>query len=190
MKDLFWQLIFYSFLGFALEVAFAWTTGARKRDRKCMLVLPLCPVYGLGAAAILHLPALLSDRPWKLFLWGALAATAVEYLVDLLYERLLHVRFWDYSQLMGNVNGRVCLPFSLVWGVLALGLRRWVHPRIAPLLAAIPWGWTLLAAAAVTFDAVLSAHILHSTGSTDSLRWYVNIWPGRSGKKSSVHRYR
>ncbi|MCD8331042.1 MAG: putative ABC transporter permease [Oscillospiraceae bacterium] len=113
MKNLFWQLMLYSFLGFALEVVFARVTRAKKLDRKCMLLLPLCPVYGLGAAAILHLPTALSGRPWSLFLWGALTATAVEYLVDFLYEKLLHVRFWDYSSLPGNIHGRVCLPFSL-----------------------------------------------------------------------------
>ncbi|MCD8005146.1 MAG: putative ABC transporter permease [Oscillospiraceae bacterium] len=190
MKDLFWQLVLYSFLGFALEVAFARATGAKKRDRKCMLLLPLCPVYGLGAAAILHLPALFSDRPLKLFLWGALAATAVEYLVDFLYEKLLRVRFWDCSRLSGNVNGRVCLPFSLAWGLLALGLKNWLHPRLAPLLEAIPWGWTLLTAAAVALDAVLTVHILRDTGSTDSLRWYLNILPDRFGRKNAARRYR
>ncbi|MCC8121656.1 MAG: putative ABC transporter permease [Oscillospiraceae bacterium] len=186
MKDLFWQLMLYSFLGFALEVVFARVTRAKKLDRKCMLLLPLCPVYGLGAAAILHLPAALSGRPWSLFLWGALTATAVEYLVDFLYEKLLHVRFWDYSSLPGNINGRVCLPFSLAWGLLAVGLKNWVHPRTAPLLAAIPIGWTLLTAAVVALDICFTVRILRGTGSTEQLRWYVNIWPDRSGKKSSA----
>ena len=47
--DYFWYFLFYSFCGFWLEVLFARATGARKRDRKCRLFLPLCPV-GAGAA--------------------------------------------------------------------------------------------------------------------------------------------
>ena len=47
-----WYFIWYSFLGFLLEVGYARWTGGR-RDRKCLLLLPLCPVYGLGACAVL-----------------------------------------------------------------------------------------------------------------------------------------
>ena len=43
----FWYFLFYSFLGFLLEVGYAWWTGG-SLDRKCLLLLPLCPVYGLG----------------------------------------------------------------------------------------------------------------------------------------------
>ena len=51
----FWSFITYSFIGFLLEVAFARMTGGRA-DRKGLLVLPLCPVYGVGACLILSLP--------------------------------------------------------------------------------------------------------------------------------------
>ena len=44
-----WYFYWYSFLGFLLEVAFARISGHPKRDRKCLLLLPLRPVYGLGA---------------------------------------------------------------------------------------------------------------------------------------------
>lgn len=188
MKELFWQLLLYSFFGFLLEVAFARVTRARKQDRKCMLLLPLCPVYGLGAAAILHLPDRLGGHPLGLFLWGALTATAVEYLVDFLYEKLLHVRFWDYSQLPGNVNGRICLSFSLAWGLLALGLRGWVNPMLAPLLAAIPRGWTLPVALLALLDTGLTVWLLRSTGDTDVLRWYLSFLPDRFDKRRSAHR--
>ena len=45
--SLFWIFLIYSFLGFLIEVAYARVTGEAKRDRKCRLLLPLCPVYGL-----------------------------------------------------------------------------------------------------------------------------------------------
>ena len=44
-----WYFIIYSFCGFLLEVAFARAIRHPKRDRKCLIFLPLCPVYGLGA---------------------------------------------------------------------------------------------------------------------------------------------
>ncbi len=166
-----WNLIVYSFLGFLLEAAFAWATGGRT-DRKGLLVLPLCPVYGLGACLILTLPRWTAAQPWALFLAGGAAATAAEYLAALYYERALGVSFWDYGDLPGSFQGRVCLSFSLVWGALSLVLVYWVHPALAPWLARIPApvGWSALAA--LLADSLVSAALLRRSGDTACLRWY------------------
>lgn len=58
----FWYFLFYSFLGFLLEVGYAWWTGG-PLDRKCLLLLPLCPVYGLGACTVLLLPGAVLRSP-------------------------------------------------------------------------------------------------------------------------------
>ena len=83
-----WYFIWYSFLGFLLEVGYARWTGGR-RDRKCLLLLPLCPVYGLGACAVLLLPPWVLERPLLLVVAGGAAATGVEYGMALFYERVL-----------------------------------------------------------------------------------------------------
>ena len=70
-----WYFVLYSFLGFLVEVAFARVTRNPKKDRKCLYFLPLCPVYGLGALAILALPAVIRENPWLFFLGVALAAS-------------------------------------------------------------------------------------------------------------------
>ena len=79
--------------------------------------------------------------------------------------------FWNYGDLPGSVQGRVCLPFSLAWGVLSLGLVYWLHPLLSPWLAMIPApvGWTALAALAA--DGLLTAAALRRSGSTACLRW-------------------
>ena len=70
--------IIYSFAGFLLEVAFARAIRHPKRDRKCLLLLPLCPVYGLGACLILWLAPLVKSPLWAA-LAGGLAATGAEH---------------------------------------------------------------------------------------------------------------
>ena len=167
----FWSFVTYSFIGFLLEVAFAKLSGGRA-DRKGLLVLPLCPVYGAGACLILALPGWVDERPWALFLLGGLTATAAEYLAALYHEKALGVSFWDYGNLPGNVQGRVCLPFSLAWGVLSLGLVYWLHPLLAPWLAHIPApvGWMMLAT--LLTDGGLTAALLRRQGDVSCLRWY------------------
>ena len=168
----FWSFLTYSFLGFLLEVAYARLTGGRA-DRKCFLVLPLCPVYGLGAGTILLLPDWVKGMPALLFLLGGLLATAVEYGTALFYEKVLEVSFWDYRGLPGSIRGRVCLPFSLAWGALALPLVHWLHPALAPWLAGLPLPVGTAAMTTVLADAALSGLLLRLTKNRDCLRWYA-----------------
>lgn len=167
----FWSFVFYSFLGFVLEVTFAWMTGGRM-DRKGLLLLPLCPVYGLGACGILWLAPLARGNVFWLFLVGAAAATAAEYLAAVWYEQGLGVSFWDYTDLPGNIQGRVCIPFTAAWGLLSLGLVRWVHPWAVEWMVRIPVGVTAAMAVLVSADFVISSMMMKRTGDRRCLQWY------------------
>lgn len=165
-----WQFWAYSFVGLLLEKAFALAVRSERRERRCFLLLPLCPVYGLGVWAVLALPPSMTDTFWGMALWGGAAATAVEYLVHFLYERLLGVRFWDYREIPGNLGGRICLPFSAAWGLLlAVGLPP-LQARLLPLLRGIPVAVTIWMLVLFTADAVLSAWVLRQTGDPESVR--------------------
>ena len=165
----FWSFMTYSLIGFLLEVAFAAAVGGRP-DRKGLLVLPLCPVYGLGACLILLLPVWVTARPFALFLAGGLTATAAEYAAALYHEKVLGVAFWNYDGLPGNLQGRVCLPFSLAWGLLVWAAVRFVQPGVAALAAAIPPGVTFLFLLVFTADAVCSLWFLRATGDLRGMR--------------------
>lgn len=171
MKYYFLLLVFYSFLGYLLERMFAKVTLAKQQVRKCFLLLPLCPVYGL--AMVLHIallpPAGLSF--WPLVLRGALVTTAVEYLVHLFYDKVLHVRFWDYTGVWGQLGGRVCLPFSAAWGLLSALAVRAVQPELDRLARALPAGLAYGLLLVWAADAVLSWQLLWRYGDTELLSW-------------------
>lgn len=163
-----WYFWIYSFLGLLLERLFAQVTRSPRRARRCFLLSPLCPVYGLGMLAVLALPR---ELPlWGLILLGGLAATAVEYAVHWAYEALLGVRFWDYSAVPGNLRGRVCLPFSLAWAPLTAAAVRWVQPAAEQWAAIAPPMLTWVCLLAFTADACLSARYLWVTGDVAGLR--------------------
>lgn len=159
-----WSFWAYSFFGYLLERGYAAATRAPQLPRKGFLLLPMCPVYGLGALAVLALPPALTDGFWPMALWGGLAATAVEYVVHLLYDRLLGVRFWDYTQVRGNLRGRVCLPFSLAWGLLAAAVLPAAQAALEPALASIPPAVTYAMLLVFTADSVVSLRLLRRTG--------------------------
>jgi len=172
MGSLFWQYVFYGFCGFLLEVALAKTIHSPKQDRKCHLLLPVCPVYGVGALVILLLPPAVKSSPALLFLSGAAVATAVEWGFSVFYQRAVGASFWDYSGLPLNIDGRVCLLFSLSWGTLALPLVYGLSPLVSRWAAAVPGVVTLPCALFYLWDAVTSLALLRR-GGTDALRWYV-----------------
>lgn len=132
MIDLFLPFLLYSFLGFLLELLHARVHGSRGHGRKCLLFLPLCPVYGFGTLAILHMPAPLLNNPLTVFLAGGLLATLVEYGVALFYQVGAGVKFWDYSQQPGNLGGKICPLYTLFWGLLSLPLVYVFHPFPSP----------------------------------------------------------
>ena len=167
--NLIWYLLCYSLLGFVGEVLYARLTHSPKPDRKCRLFLPLCPVYGIGATVIALLPL---RNPILTFLIAATVATGVEYLCSVFYEKVWGVTFWNYHGLPGNLHGRVCLPFTLLWGVLSVFLLPVLHPLVQRLVSALPDALLLPVGLLLIVDFLLTGLILRSTHSTDALRWY------------------
>ena len=43
--------------------------------------------------------------------------TIFEYIVSLVLELIFGIRWWDYSNEFLNINGRVCLTFSVIWWI-------------------------------------------------------------------------
>ena len=184
MADFVSLFLWYSFLGFLIEVGYTRLCRHPKQDRKCLLVLPLCPVYGLGAAAVLSMPWLILSQPLLVFLAGALVSTLVEYGAALFYEWGAGIRFWEYDRQPGNLSGRICPLYTFFWGLLSLLTVYVLQPLSAPLLAWCPlWlvrAFFLLFAA----DGLASLVLLHRTGTTDCLRWYRSLSLGQPRRES------
>lgn len=123
---------------------------------------PLLPIYGSGALIILLFTIPVKNDVRLIFLFGMLAATALEYVTGAVMERLFKVRYWDYSTQPCNLNGYICLTSSLAWGVFSILLVRFLHPPIEALLLRLPAPWAgpiaLLLTAGFAVDAVQSVH--------------------------------
>lgn len=48
------------------------------------------------------------------------AVTVVEYMSGCLFNLRLKLNVWDYSKMPANLNGQVCLLYSVLWGGLSL----------------------------------------------------------------------
>lgn len=114
-------LIFFfcSFIGYFLEVFWVYL-GSKKLVNRGFLCGPVIPIYGVGAVLILFCLFRYYDDPIVVFVFGVIITSSLEYFVSFLMEKLFHNKWWDYSSVPYNLNGRICLRNSLAFGVLAL----------------------------------------------------------------------
>lgn len=185
MSPWFVWFLFYSFAGYGLEKLYARLSRSPRQVRKCFLLLPLCPVYGLAMTALLAL-APEGAGFFPLALLGGAVCTGVEYLVHLFYDKALGVQFWDYRLMRGHIRGRICPQFALIWGVLSAAAVRLVQPAAVLLAGAVPpWAvfslWMILAA-----DAVLSWALLRRYQDTELLSAGAALAQIRSSSQSDT----
>ena len=58
----------------------------------------------------------------------------MEYVISLVGEFIFHIKWWDYSNMPFNINGRICIAFSFFWGILAIYLMSYLNPKIDELI--------------------------------------------------------
>lgn len=70
---------------------------------------------------------------------ATLVTSAIEYLTGFLLENIFKTKYWDYTEDPFNLNGRICLHFSIMWGGASVAIVRVVHPIVASFLDQIPY---------------------------------------------------
>lgn len=127
----------YSFLGWVGETVVASARGRGFANRG-MASGPFCFVY--GTAGVLLSIGLADQRSsWiALFFGSMIYATVVEWLTAKLLERVHRRRWWDYSDKKFNLDGYVCLQYSVLWGVLGAAAVRWGNDLLFRLCACLP----------------------------------------------------
>ena len=75
------------------------------------------------------------SKDWSLiFIEGAIVACFIEYLTSYLMEKMFHARWWDYSQMRFNLNGRICLEGFFISGFFAVTAVKNVQPHLTHML--------------------------------------------------------
>jgi uncharacterized membrane protein len=49
-----------------------------------------------------------------------LSSTVLEYFGSWIMEKTFKLKLWDYKNEILNLNGRICLKFSIIWTFLAV----------------------------------------------------------------------
>ena len=122
--------IIYSVVGFVIETIFGLLTKGVLESRKSFILGPFCSIYGLGAVVMIVALQKFNKNNYTLFLGGFLVGSIIEYLISLIGEALFHMVWWDYSDMAFNINGRICIAYSMFWGILAIYLMKHFNPKV------------------------------------------------------------
>ena len=126
--------VIYSIIGFIIETVFGLITKGVLESRKSFLYGPFCAIYGVGAVIMIIGLQRFKKNNYTLFFGGFLIGSIVEYIISWIGEIIFDIKWWDYSSMPFNINGRICVWFSIFWGVLAIYLMSHIHLKIDKLL--------------------------------------------------------
>jgi uncharacterized membrane protein len=136
----------FSVIGWLYECTYC-AIKTKKWDNRGFLFGPVCPIYGFGGIMVIAAANLVESavhaggaapEPWQVFVVSALGSAVLEYVTSYVLERWFHARWWDYSNVPLNLNGRICLPFTLCFGLAGMAVYYYASEAVVDASAAVP----------------------------------------------------
>ena len=128
-----------SFAGVVVELLWCFIRNGYFESRSGLVYGPFNLLYGVGAAALtLALYKYRNHSSIISFAGGMLVGSVVEYVCSWGQEMLFGSRSWDYSNFPLNLNGRICLLYSVFWGFLGVMWIKNIYPRMAKAILHLP----------------------------------------------------
>ena len=135
---LFLVFFLYSVLGYILEVSVTTKDIKKINLSRGFLIGPYIPIYGTGAIIMSLLLTKYQTDLILLFVMGTIICTVLEYFTSYLMEKVYKRRWWDYTNEKYNLNGRVCLKNSILFGLGGVLIIKFINPLIEKLFTLTP----------------------------------------------------
>lgn len=105
----------YSMLGWLVESVYI-SLCERRVVNRGFIKGPICPIYGFGALSVYFILLPIQNNYVLLYIFGALLATALEYITAVIMLKTLGSVWWDYNSKPYNYKGILCLESTVAWG--------------------------------------------------------------------------
>ena len=136
--EYFLLFILYAHLGWWMEVIIFYFKTHTFVNRGFLIGL-YCSIYGFGCLFITILFGKYKNNPKKLFMLSFIWCSIIEYVVGYMMEVTFGGRWWQYTDAnFLNINGRVWLVTTILFGFLATLLIRKVEPLLKKIIEKIP----------------------------------------------------
>lgn len=136
---LFWVFFIGCFAGVVLETIYCLIQRGHYESRVGLIYGPFNLVYGIGALCLSSALYQFRNRGRVFsFVGGFVVGSVVEYACSWFQEVCFGSTSWDYSNMPYNLNGRICLLYSIFWGILGIFWIKDIYPRMAKWILKIP----------------------------------------------------
>ena len=133
----FFIFMIYSIAGWIMETVICSIT-QRKIVNRGFLIGPYCPIYGWGSLIITFTLSDYYNDPFVLFGMSTIICSILEFFTSWIMEKFFNARWWDYSHDRFNIEGRICLKNSLLFGLGGFLIIVLFNPIINKVLTYIP----------------------------------------------------
>lgn len=93
------------------------------------LNLPFKPMYGIAMSVLIIFYSNIQNN-YIFILLCALVPTSVEYLTGKIMRGYFGKDYWDYSKCRFNIDGIICLRFSIYWTILTYIAVIYIRPLV------------------------------------------------------------
>ena len=132
--------IIYSFIGWTLETVRCGLI-TKKWVNRGFLIGPYCPIYGISCVCMYLLLEIYINDILVVFVFASIICSIIEYMTSYIMEKMYKTRWWDYSHMKFNINGRICLQNAVIFGLLSLLILYIVNPFFVNVLNMLPEIW-------------------------------------------------
>ena len=128
-----------SFAGVLFELLWCLVNNGYIESRSGLVYGPFNLLYGVAAVMItVFLYKFRNRSSFISFAGGVIVGSVLEYVCSWAQEAIFGTRSWDYSHMPFNLNGSICLLYSMFWGVLGVIWIKRIYPIMARLILMIP----------------------------------------------------
>ena len=120
--------LLYSFIGWLIEVLFI-LVKEKKFVNRGLTNGPMCTLYGF-IVVILMLTLKDIENTFIVFLASMIYSTVIQYLIGKILTFFNKKVWWDYSNKKYNLEGYICLNYSLLWGFFGTIIVRIINPLL------------------------------------------------------------
>lgn len=133
----------YSTIGWILEVGLAFYEH-KKFINRGFLIGPYCPIYGVGCLLLTILLSKYINEPGVIFALSIFICATLEYLTSYLMEKIFKLRWWDYSNMKFNINGRICLETLIPFGIIGVLVVKYISPFLINTINSINFNFLII----------------------------------------------
>lgn len=109
----------YGFIGWIIENVYSYyKVGHIQEDG--FLNSPFKPMYAIAMAVLVLIDNIFKLNIFMLMVLCFIVPTTVEYLTGIIMRNYFNKDYWDYSKEKNNIDGIVCLRFSIYWTFLTI----------------------------------------------------------------------